>query len=477
MKRKIIILLLIFFISLFLYIITLAPSILWGDGAQYQRLANGFKIDNIPRGHVVYTYLIKITNIFPFYNPAIKANFFSAFWASITLVIIFLILSLTLCNEFSSILGVIIFAFSHTFWLHSVIAEVHTLQLFFIALSIYLLILWSKSKGNNKLLLFSFLAIGISLCNHILSIAIIPAMLYLVIKKTLNYKTDLITAFIGLIPGIIILILFETKSESVFKILIDIITVKNLLQIVGKNIFLFVILLVYQFPLFIFFCFMGIKFLFKKDKTILFFFIFIIFFNILEVILLPIHDQYVMFLPSFLIFLIFITISLNQITLKYDLLKKICLVILAIFLPVSMYKFTPKLLKNNNINIVKIRSLENRDNLSYFLYPPKNGYWGAYDFAKETLRTLPLNSIIIADFTIAQTLLYIQEVEKFRSDIQINGIRFENSFIQYLEEKLISHQIYLADYNDYYPIKEIKKHFTIIPYNSIYQLEKLTKNK
>jgi hypothetical protein len=287
-----------------LYIITLAPSVLWGDGAQYQRLANGFKINNIPRGHIVYTYFIKITNIFPFYNPAIKTNFFSAFWASVTLVIIFLILSLISGNEFSSILGVIIFAFSHTFWLHSVIAEVHTLQLFFIALSIYLLILWSKSEGNNKLLLFSFLSIGISLCNHILSIAIILAMLYLVIKKTLNYKTDLIIALIGLIPGIIILILFETNSESVFTILADIFTVKNLLQIVGKNMFMFMILLCYQFSIFTFFSFTGTKLLFKKDKTILYFFVFIMFFNILEVILLPIHDQYVMFLPSFLIFIL-----------------------------------------------------------------------------------------------------------------------------------------------------------------------------
>ena len=374
MKRKTIILLLIFFISMLLYIITLAPSILWGDSAQYQRLANGFKIDNIPRGHIIYTYLIQITNIFPFYNPAIKANFFSAFWASLTLTILFLILFFISSNEFSSILGVIIFAFSHTFWFHSVIAEVHTLQLFFIAFSIYLLILWSKSKGNNKLLLFSFLSIGISLCNHILSIAIILAMLYLVIRKTLNYKTDLIIALIGLVPGIIILILFETNSESVFTILVDIFTVKNLLQIVGKNIIMFMILLCYQFSIYILFCFIGIKLLYKKDKTILYFFIFIIFFNILEVILLPIHDQYVMFLPSFLIFLIFITIGLNYITLKCNLLIRICLIILAIFLPISIYKFTPKFLKDHNINIVKIRFLENRDNFSYFLYPPKNGY-------------------------------------------------------------------------------------------------------
>jgi hypothetical protein len=462
---------------MFLYIITLAPSILWGDGAQYQRLANGFKIDNIPRGHVIYTYLIKITNIFPFYNPAIKANFFSAFWASLTLTIIFLILFLISSNEFSSILGVIIFTFSHTFWLHSVIAEVHTLQLFFIAFSIYLLILWSKSKGNNKLLMFSFLSIGISLCNHILSIAIILAMLYLVIKKTLDYKTDLIIALTGLIPGIIILILFETNSESVFTILADIFTVKNLLQIVGKNMFMFMILLCYQFSIFILFCFMGIKLLFEKDKTILYFFIFIIFFNVLEVILLPIHDQYVMFLPSFLIFLIFITIGLNYITFKCNLLIRICLIILAIFLPIYIYIITPKFLKRHNINIAKIRSLENRDNFSYFLYPPKNGYWGAYNFAKETLRNLPLNSIIIADFTIAQPLLYIQEVEKYRNDIQINGICFENSFIQHLGEKLNSHQIFLADYNDYYPIEEIRKYFTIIPYESIYKLGKLNVNK
>ena len=80
---------------------------------------------------------------------------------------------------------------------------------------------------------------------------------------------------------------------------------------------------------------------------------------------------------------------------------------------------------------------------------------------------------MIADFTIAQTLLYFQEVEKYRNDIQIYGICFEDLSIQQLEDKLNSHQIYLADYNNYYPIEDIKKYFTIIPYNSIYKLEKL----
>ncbi|MEA3475577.1 MAG: DUF2723 domain-containing protein [Candidatus Cloacimonadota bacterium] len=467
------ILVIIFIISLIFYGLTLAPTVLWGDDAQYQRLANSWSVKMIPRGHILYSYLVKIVNIIPYFKLAAKVNFFSALWASLTLVLLFLIIFFITHDKFSSLLGIVIFGLSHTFWLHAVRAEVHTLQLFLIASSLYLLLKWYKSNGKG-LLFFSFLIIGISLCNHILSVGLIPAMLFLVLKKSPNLKLSIITATLGLMPGILILLFIRTDSISVFKILGDIFFEHNFPIL--KNLLLFILFLIYQFIISIYFGIQGIKSLYEQNKLIFYFLSFTFLGNLLEVIILPIHDQYVMFLPAFFVFAIFVGMGISWLFKKYrmNIFKKISFTVLISLILIITYWGTPIFLKHFKINIINIRSLPNRDNFTFFLFPPKNSYYGAYDFAQITLGNLPMRSVILADFTIAQPLLYLQEVENFRRDIEIRDIEPKGGKqTQYLLEKNKTHSVFIADNNKYYSIEEFKEYFEIIPFGDIYQLNKI----
>ncbi len=466
-------LLLIFLISLCLYTYTLAPNLLWGDSAQYQRLANGWKVEMLPRGHILYSYLVKIVNIIPFFNTAVKVNFFSAFWASLTLPFLFLVILLITKDKLSSLVGTIIFGLSHTFWLHAVRAEVHTLQLFLIAFSFYLLLLWYKD-GKRKLLFLSFLLIGISLDNHIVSIGLLPAMLFLTLKKHPNIRQHIITALLGLIPGLLILFFLRTNFLSTYKIVLCIF-MKHSFSVL-KNAYLFLLFLVYQFLIPTSIGLFGIRSLYKKDKTIFYFLIFAFLGNILEVIILPIHDQYVLLLPSFFVFAIFIGIGLSVLfkNIKMSAVRKISFTVAFCLLPIIVYWGTPRLLKNFRVNIINIRTLCKRDNYTFFLFPPKNGYYGAYDFAKETLNNLPEDAVLLADFTIAQPLLYLQEIENFRRDIEINDIWWKGGKqAQYLLEKSKTHPVFIADNNKYYNIEELRKQFSIVHYGYIYKLTRL----
>ncbi|MCK4359264.1 MAG: DUF2723 domain-containing protein [Candidatus Cloacimonetes bacterium] len=468
------ILLIIIIISICLYGFTLAPHVLWGDDAQFQRLANGWNVEMIPRGHILYSYLVKIVNIIPYFNIAVKVNFFSAFLASLTLPFLFLIILLLTEDKFSSLLSTIIFGLSHTFWLHAVRAEVHTLQLFLIALSLYLLLLWYKTNGKNRLLFFSFFIIGISLGNHILSIGLLPGMLFLAFKKTPNRRL-IIFILLGLIPGVLILFFFKKYYINIYKILWCIFSGFHFPIL--KNLPLFLLFLIYQFLIATFIGIFGIKFLYRQDKLIFYFFMLAFLGNILEIVILPIHDQYVMFLPSFLIYSIFIGIGFFSLfkKIKMSVFKKTSFTVMICLLPIIVYWGTPHLLKHFKVNVVNIRTLRNRDNYTFFLFPPKNGYYGAYDFAKETLNALPENAVLLADFTISQPLLYFQNVENFRRDVEIDDIWWKSGKqTQYLLERSKTHTVFIADNNKYYNMDEFRKYFNIVPYGYIYKLTRIS---
>ncbi len=462
----------IFLCSLLIYCVTLAPDVLWGDDAQYQRLANGWKMEFVPRGHIVYSYLVKSVNLFPFSNTALKVNFFSAFWASLTLVFLFLITLSISGSKFGGILAVLVFSLSHTFWLHAVRAEVHTLQLFLITFSLYLLIRWFKSENNKSLVFFSFLMIGISLANHILSIALLPAMFYLILQKRDDRRIASCQAILGLLPGLTILLFLQTGSESVFATLLNYLYIKRFHLIVPKNLFMFIAFFFYQFLLSSVIGFSGLRRLSVSDRKMFIFLNLIFLGNILEVIVLPIRDQYVLFLPAFLVFSIFIGLGFSYLVGRSGLITKICLILLLLILPVIIYRITPDILSKMNINLLSIRTLQNRNNFKFFLFPPKNGYRGAGDFARETLEKLPQNSLIISDFTIAQALLYVQQIENFRPDVMIKGLDDDQTF-QDLIEQYGTNRIFIADNNSYYPVEEIGRNYSIIPFRYVFRLDKI----
>src|SRR4030095_4765826 len=80
------------FLGLFvLYIRTLAPSLLYGDSAEFQTIAYTLGIGH-PTGYPVYILLAKLFTFIPVGEIAYRVNLFSAFCAALTVGLIFLIL-------------------------------------------------------------------------------------------------------------------------------------------------------------------------------------------------------------------------------------------------------------------------------------------------------------------------------------------------------------------------------------------------
>ena len=194
-KTKPVICVIIFVSTLGMYLFTLCPTIYWEDSAAFSSV---HVLLGIPHstGFPLYVLLGRLFVLLPIGNSAFLSNLMSAFWGSLSLVVLFLLI----CSPkgdfedksspillLSTTVGVLFLAFTSSFWVQAVRAEVYTLNLFFTLILILLSIKWGEDNSfidSDKIfLLFSFI-LGISLTNHpLLIVTLTPAFLWYYLTK------------------------------------------------------------------------------------------------------------------------------------------------------------------------------------------------------------------------------------------------------------------------------------------------------
>jgi hypothetical protein len=166
-------------ISLLFYLKTLAPTVLYYDPTafpdsvvlQIQAIVLG-----IPHatGYPTWVMLTHLFTYLPVGDPAYRANLSSAVYAAAAVLLVYL-----LCLRFTrravpSCGAALLFGLSRDFWSQAVITEVYTLNALFVALIIFLLLLWRDTRDDRHLLLACF-SMGLSLTNHLTSGLLLPA--------------------------------------------------------------------------------------------------------------------------------------------------------------------------------------------------------------------------------------------------------------------------------------------------------------
>jgi hypothetical protein len=225
----------LFLIAFSIYLVTLAPTITWrNDGADGGDLITAAYTLGIahPPGYPVYVVLGKLFTLLPIGDVAYRVNLMSAFFAAATIPLVYLV-TLGLCrclrpfgraqgrhgsgqalsggvdsgariprrilrlrsghgsvqaSQIAAGAAALSFAFSPTFWSQATIAEVYTLNAFFVALLFYLLLKgWggrqrpAATDGNSLacLLLAAFIY-GLSLGNHPSMLMLAPAIVFFI---------------------------------------------------------------------------------------------------------------------------------------------------------------------------------------------------------------------------------------------------------------------------------------------------------
>jgi hypothetical protein len=191
-KTKLFIYLFVFVLTLGIYLYTLCPTIYWEDSAAFSSVHVLLGIPHSP-GFPIYVLLGRLFLQLSIGNSAFLSNLMSAFWGSLSLVVLFFMISSLKRNDednlaphnlislLSSIVGVLFLAFTSSFWLQAVRAEVYSLNMFFTVVLILLAMKLAKDDSSidsfKLFVLFSFV-FGLSLANHpLLIVTLAPAFL------------------------------------------------------------------------------------------------------------------------------------------------------------------------------------------------------------------------------------------------------------------------------------------------------------
>jgi len=139
----------LFVLTFVVYLSTLSPTLGEADSFEFQVVSYTLGVAH-PTGYPLYILLGKLFTLLPIGNVAYRVNLISPLFASLAVVCLYLCLMHLTRHRAASLLAALTFAFSRTFWSQAVIAEVYTLNAFFVALVLYLLLKEINKSANQQ---------------------------------------------------------------------------------------------------------------------------------------------------------------------------------------------------------------------------------------------------------------------------------------------------------------------------------------
>jgi hypothetical protein len=184
--------------SFVLYLATLAPGVLFGDGGEMQFVPYVLGIAH-PTGYPLYLLLgWAWSHLLPFGSIAYRMNLFSALWAALAVGLAYLVALRfvqrgapgihPLAARLAAVAATATFAVGKTFWSQAVIAEVYSFHAFFVTLLLLLLFWLARAPETNharpgRISPFALRSLvlaavfGLSLTHHSTTLLLLPAFL------------------------------------------------------------------------------------------------------------------------------------------------------------------------------------------------------------------------------------------------------------------------------------------------------------
>ena len=485
----------ILLISFSFYLYTLAPTIIGGDSSAFCLSANNFSLSlGNADDHPLYLILGKLFSLLPF-EYSYSLNLMSAVFGSLTVFLVFLVIRHITHSNPAAFFGSLSLMVSHAFWQHSVIAEVYTLHTFFLALLIYITLVWLHSDFYKYLFALVFL---LGFLNHKILILTLPAFLFYMFshidgrkKRLLLRTTTVLIAFILL--GSVWLVVYRYSFLMMYlgSILSGSPPIAHYLEPPGdwpgffQELKFYFLYLIYQYPFFyVPLGVVGLLRFFRNDKSTAFFLLLIMVFNglfFLKTTSWPSYGgtKYTFYITDYLIFSIFLGYgSLSLFSWLDSFLGRfkptsgtpgmksaiiISVVLLLIVTTVGFYSIMPGLASSLNIDLLNARTLAYRDNNTFFLNPNKRGYFGDRILGEKILDLAQKDSVIFADFTPYTILKYLTEIENKRPDVLLIHSKKDPiiMFIDKIRQDRPNTCFYIADNNSYYDLSGVKEKYLL----------------
>ena len=181
--------------SFLLYLNTLAPTVLTFDSATLQTRAYVLGI-GYPTGYPTYLMLGKLFTYLPFGDVAYRVNLSSAVYGALAGAVIYLAALRSIPGRRNAlvhgaaILAALAFLTGPTFWSQAVVAEVYTLNILFVSLTLYSLLAWRDTNSDKYLIAAAFFT-GLAMTDHMTSGLLIPSALIFVFLVDPTRLSDL----------------------------------------------------------------------------------------------------------------------------------------------------------------------------------------------------------------------------------------------------------------------------------------------
>ena len=174
-------------VSAIAYWRTLTHGLLVDDSAEFQTMARLFGHTH-PTGYEVYTFVAGLAALVPIGNPATRVTAWSAVAGALTVGVVYLTIRQLGARTIGAIVGALSLAVGATFWSQSVIAEVYTTGLLLAAIILGAIVRWDTTQ-DRKWLFAAGAAGGLSLGVHFTNGLFLPAIALFLVLSNRQWST------------------------------------------------------------------------------------------------------------------------------------------------------------------------------------------------------------------------------------------------------------------------------------------------
>jgi hypothetical protein len=450
------------------YLLTIAPTVLWGDDAEFQRRAFTLELGAGITDHPLYLAWAHLFTCIPLGDIAFRVNLCSALGAAIGIGLVHALLRLLGAGPRAAWLGAGALAVSHAYWMHAVRAEVYSTYLALTALFLLAGLRWLATERVGWLALASFV-LALSLSIHVLALTALPGLLILAFH-TKNAR-HIFLSLAGFVAGLIPLALFMATigaGELGPQLLDTLLAMPAPARWPGAAA-LFAGFLLYQFPLALPLACLGLRRLWREQRPQSIFLMATGLGNVVAAFDLQVPDRHVFYLPSYVIVALLIGFGSRWLLERRRTGRRLAFATL--LLPVAIYIAVPGGLNALNLNPLGFRDLPYRNGNWFQLLPAKSGYTGPRQFGQDVLESLPAEAVVLADHTIRQNLLFLQVVEGRRPDVDIVEIYSgQGQQLPYIQSAIEERPVFVGAIDRYLDHEEIAAQYAIEPFGLIYQI-------
>jgi len=188
-------------VALLLYVRTLAPSLLWGDSAEFQTLSYTLGMTH-PSGYMTYIMIGKLFTYIPVGNIAYRVNLMSAFFGALTVAQIYLLVRMLGGIPIAGISASLTLGLIPLFWRNALVAESYATAAGMTAMIWLLFLCWRKTRKWQYLFLAG-LAGGLSVGIHSTIVMTAAAVIVVMLTKVPK-RAEWVGAIAGALLGILI---------------------------------------------------------------------------------------------------------------------------------------------------------------------------------------------------------------------------------------------------------------------------------